>query len=61
MSTVVQFKVKPRSEPKPFMSAHETGELVLFPGVRYERWDDVEEPAPSAGRRRIRDHLDLEA
>lgn len=61
MSTVVQFKVKPRSEPKPFMSPHETGELVLFPGVRYERWNEVEESAASTGRRRLRDHLDLEA
>lgn len=37
-----------------------TADIVLFPGVRYERWAEAEEPAKPRRRARRRDHLDLD-
>jgi len=38
-----------------------SADIVLFPGVRYERWSEVPaEPAPARRRARRRDHLELE-
>jgi hypothetical protein len=35
-------------------------DIVLFPGVRYERWAEApEQPAKPRRRARRRDHLDL--
>jgi hypothetical protein len=41
--------------------ASATAEIVLFPGVRYERWSEEppqDKPAPRRARRR--DHLELD-
>ena len=38
-----------------------SADIVLFPGVRYERWTDAEdEPAKPRRHARRRDHLDLD-
>jgi hypothetical protein len=36
-----------------------SAEIVLFPGVRYERWDDQAEPPEAKGARVERDRLQL--
>ena len=44
--------------------AQVSAEIVLFPGVRYERMPDAPEPAPkerSCRARRRRDRIDLDA
>jgi len=36
------------------------GEIVIFPGVRYERWvEPATEPAEPVLRRRLRDRLEI--
>ncbi len=62
MASIVEFR-RPslsdrQSAPK---SGSGSAEIVLFPGVRYERQDDeLAEPAPSRRRARRRDHLDFD-
>lgn len=42
-------------------AAGRSADIVLFPGVRYERWGDgSSEPAKPRRRARRRDHLDLD-
>jgi hypothetical protein len=37
-----------------------TADIILFPGVRYERWSETHQPAQSAKRsRKHRDRLDI--
>ncbi|MDH4981287.1 hypothetical protein [Hyphomicrobium sp. D-2] len=38
----------------------ETGEVIIFPGVRYERWNELhDEQTSRRGRQNERDVLDL--
>jgi hypothetical protein len=37
-----------------------SAEILLFTGVRYERWIDDTRNSGAAGRTRTRDHLELE-
>jgi hypothetical protein len=41
---------------------HATAELILFPGVRYQRWEAEKAPSTAAKprRRRQRDRLELQ-
>lgn len=56
MTKVVEFRAA--SRPRIVSNSGATAEVVLFPGVRYERWAD--EPADKRGRRaRNRDTLEL--
>ncbi len=56
MATIVEFRAA--SRPRAVCSAGSSAEIVLFPGVRYERWAD--EPSEKRGRRaRNRDTLEL--
>lgn len=63
MATILEFRAQ--SFRSPLSASRQAGagaEIVLFPGVRYERW--VEEPLPTAQskpkRGRKRDRLELE-
>lgn len=66
MASILEFR-------QPAFGSRQTGvrtetaasaDIVLFPGVRYERWTEDEataaEPAKSRRRARRRDHLELE-
>ena len=54
MATILQFK--PHSRSTPAAARARAAEIVLFPGVRYNRWADDEPPARKKLRpRRPRD------
>ncbi len=55
MATIVEFRAAAR--PRIACSTGSSAEIVLFPGVRYERW--AAEPAEKRGRNRSRDRLEL--
>ena len=57
MAHIVEFRPpSSRSERRPRADAPAAAEIILFPGVRYERWGD--NPAQAAKRRK-RDTLEL--
>ena len=62
MATILEFRTHPRLAGLQHMAsrAHSTpAEIVFFPGVRYERWDDS--PAETSGKRPgRRDKLELQ-
>ena len=50
MAHIVEFRPPSnRSERRPRADAPAAAEIILFPGVRYERWEDDTPPAPSKG------------
>jgi hypothetical protein len=60
MATILDFRSaaeRPRGRHGRVRSAS-SAEVVLFPGVRYERWDDAPAPAKKRGRR-SRDTIDI--
>jgi len=57
MATIVEFRPKSGRREQRRANGENTGEVVLFPGIRYERWSD-HGGQPRAGRR-VRDTLDL--
>ena len=60
MATILEFRPSGRTPPAALSKAAHAGsaELVLFPGVRYDRW--LERPARKArARSRKRDKLEL--
>ena len=65
MASILEFRRQPvhASALKAHDGTRATAEIVLFPGVRYERITGEPEPAPqgSGGGRRKRDRIDLEA
>lgn len=54
MATILEFRAQSREAPVgAARSTSRTAEVVLFPGVRYERWGEAApQPAPRKGRRR---------
>jgi hypothetical protein len=59
MATILEFRSHTMREP----AQHHAGgsaEIVLFPGVRYERWAEDSQPKPKAKKGRRRDMLELE-
>ncbi len=59
MATILDFRQSPRAERTvPAGTPDRRAEVVIFPGVRYER---IGEPAPSRSRRaRNRDRLEID-
>jgi hypothetical protein len=59
----LEFKIAPKPTAASVLAAYGAGqpaEIVLFPGVRYERHVEEPEPKPKKSKRR-RDTLDLES
>lgn len=52
MATILQFK--PQSRSIPAAARARAAEIVLFPGVRYDRWADGEPPTTKKSRPRRR-------
>jgi hypothetical protein len=47
--------LKPTRETRvPPPAADRSAEIIFFPGVRYERWQSAETPAPAKKKRRSR-------
>jgi hypothetical protein len=63
MASILEFR-RPGFMERPHTSrstANASADVVLFPGVRYERHAEEPEPAkPRSRRSRRRDHLDLD-
>ncbi len=62
MATIVDFRpIEGRSTRRPSAPVEKSGcEIVIFPGVRYERWETAgQEKASSDRRRKKRDRLEL--
>lgn len=60
MATI--YRIAPPTAPRRSGTSASTGsaEIILFPGVRYERWEDTAAKQPTDGRRaKARDRLDL--
>jgi hypothetical protein len=64
MSSILEFRKPALSIRQVTATNGATGsaDIVLFPGVRYERWAEAppEPEAPRRSSRRRRDHLDLD-
>jgi hypothetical protein len=61
MATILSFKTTQRpSAAAIFRAAGMSAEIVLFPGVRYERWAETPRDTKSAKRAKRRDKLELE-
>jgi hypothetical protein len=63
MATILEFKTVPRPTVASVLAAHGAGqsaEILLFPGVRYERRGETAEATPKKGKRK-RDTLELES
>jgi hypothetical protein len=59
MATILEFRSRTMREPARHLSGG-SAEIVLFPGVRYERWAEDPQPKPKAKKARRRDLLELE-
>lgn len=56
MATILEFRQ--RSGSRSHVLQETPAEIVLFPGIRYERWDDA--PPPKARKRaKRRDRLEI--
>jgi len=56
MATIIDFSARKTARPAPSGAAKSTAEIVIFPGVRYERAPATE---PAAPVRRERDALSI--
>lgn len=62
MATILDFpemQVSPRPRPRPMRRSKAPGEVILFPGVRYERWDDGPREPEARQQTVVRDRLQL--
>ncbi|MFN3743657.1 MAG: hypothetical protein ACK4TL_03020 [Hyphomicrobiaceae bacterium] len=60
MATILDFpevQVPPRR--RPVRRSRSTAEIILFPGVRYERWEDAPAVHDAARSGVVRDRLQL--
>jgi hypothetical protein len=58
MATILEFpEMKPAPQPRKARRGRTSAEIVIFPGVRYERWAD--EPNRHDSPRMERDRLQL--
>lgn len=55
MATILEFR--PQSRTSAGESLKCAAEVVFFPGVRYERWEDEQAPEPAAASKH-RDRID---
>ena len=56
MATILEFRAsKEKPQRKIRRRSRRTAEIVIFPGVRYERWADNTPPPTPKRRRRQRD------
>lgn len=46
MSNVLAFRPASAGGPAQLQASHAAGEIIIFPGVRYERRDEPREPSP---------------
>lgn len=63
MATIIAFKTAPKPTTASVLAAYGAGqsaEIVLFPGVRYERHGEERASKPKKPRRNTRDTLDLD-
>ena len=61
MATILSFKSSQRPSVASILrAAGMSAEIVLFPGVRYERWAEVPRDTKPAKRAKRRDKLELE-
>lgn len=65
MATILEFRAGRVRESHSARLPESSAEIVIFPGIRYERWEEGEAPAPApaipkARRQRHRDTLELE-
>jgi hypothetical protein len=60
MATIVEFRSAPRRTEPSALNAGASADIVLFPGIRYERHPEPNEPKPGKGKPR-RDTLQIES
>lgn len=63
MATIISFKTAPKPTAASVLAAYGAGqsaEIVLFPGVRYERHGEEQASKPKKPRQSRRDRLDLD-
>jgi hypothetical protein len=62
MATILDFRALPgRPATVATRTPEATAEIVIFPGIRYERWDDQPVAAQSrAGGKRKRDRIEID-
>jgi hypothetical protein len=58
MATILEFRAQ-TGKPSAAREQTRPGEVVIFPGVRYERWSEAR-PVRSRKRTRQRDRLEIE-
>jgi hypothetical protein len=59
MATILEFRAATRNRSN--SGEQPAGaDIIIFPGVRVERWEAAPERASKPRRRRKRDHLDIE-
>jgi hypothetical protein len=62
MATIIEFRARTSLQERVtnFGTRDTSADVVLFPGVRYERAEPDAEPKPRSRRSRQRDRLDLD-
>ena len=60
MATIIEFPVQDARLASRRKSAHATAEVVIFPGIRYEYWEERSERSTRSVRRGERDLLEVE-
>ena len=59
MATILEFRHGPKLSGSGRRASEAPAEIVFFPGVRYERWDDTAQEKPAKKRARRRDRIEL--
>ncbi|MGL4397673.1 MAG: hypothetical protein ACRCS9_14120 [Hyphomicrobium sp.] len=63
MATILEFRLSDRGYHAADAGARgghmRPAEIVFFPGVRYERWDETPPSKPTRGKSRRRDRMEL--
>lgn len=62
MATILAFRAQSSKSASalPRVARAVPADVVIFPGVHYERWDEAEPAKPRSRRSRRRDELDLD-
>lgn len=51
MANILKFRVRPMSRRAPSsLRRSSSAEIVIFPGVRYQRWSETPPPSPKRGK-----------
>jgi hypothetical protein len=59
MATILEFRQGQKLSSSRRSAGDTPAEIVFFPGVRYERWDDTAAVRPAKKRARRRDRIEL--